>query len=214
MTLLSRRLTVAVRTVPELVRRAGGRPDSCILQCRVLLEALRNFGIAAKPMPVDVHILNPPYHRHVEDGTGVETEAELMALHAADGSWTIGLGVGEGAPGKWSNGHLIVLGDGWMADPSLGQASRPDRDINLEPLLAPVSADFWAGRRNWLIMNGCALGYASTHNDKFRDLPDWTVRHAGIDRLVSQTIWAIKRCESTKPMEHSHDRDPTSAATP
>jgi hypothetical protein len=172
-----RRIARVVDAIPSVVHeetvRRCGREDSCILQARVAIAVLHRFEIVASVITTNCYVFNPAYTRRVEAGQVARNLEELESF--GDGSWTIGLGLGDPAPGRYA-GHLIVGSreNRWIMDPSIVQANRPRRGIVLEPLVMPAPASFWHDReRYWFKHASCAVGYQIIDNDAYFGSPDW-----------------------------------------
>lgn len=91
------------KMTPDL--RPGAEKDSCILMSLIVRDFLRAVGIKAKVRSVTAVI-------KATDKDGKEI-------------WSVGIGSGEAEPepGRW-DGHLVVEADGWLIDPTIGQARR------------------------------------------------------------------------------------------
>lgn len=111
--------------------------DSCIATVRITLDTLSYFGILAKPMAVQVIILNSEAAQQLAHGVTFERLSEEMQRIARDeegGPWVVGLGVALDAdtPGR----HLAA----WIPslnlclDYSIDQASRPHKGLALSPI--------------------------------------------------------------------------------
>lgn len=157
--------------------------DSCILATALLVDVLPDFGIRAQPFSVGVLISN---------------RQAIADLRDPD-AWVIGLGVPrelrpEGVPVRvvpgrlrpgW-DGHLVALTERFLIDPTLPQASRPERGLHLEPLVLPVSPAFASGQLSieGLLDGGGRLGYYPAPNNRaWRTAPDW--RNVKARRLIA-----------------------------
>lgn len=89
---------------PEILKK--WRPDSCIASTRIALLVLREFGIRARPLPVEVLVFNDAYHRRVErEGRMPEGHAEVERWWEEDRAWGLGIGMrelSEAAPNAWN----------------------------------------------------------------------------------------------------------------
>jgi len=110
--------------------------DSCVATVRVTLDTLSYFGIIAKPMPVQVVILNSEAVCQLKQGVTLEMLHEEMQRRTPEeegGAWSVGLGVTSDPhnPGR----HLAawVPSFNLCLDYSLDQASRPHKGLTLSP---------------------------------------------------------------------------------
>jgi hypothetical protein len=153
--------------------------DSCVASTRVVIEVLDYFGIRAKPQPVRLRIFNPEATRLVAAGV------ELLPEHKDAGAWIVEVeGTGRmtaGADGRrrW-DGHLVAVainpaGPDVAIDLSLDQASRPQRNIRLEPT-SFVLPDGWRDRPFGIEQNGCTIAYTAIDSGNWR-AGDWTERN-------------------------------------
>jgi len=131
------------------------RSDSCILQTKVLIGVLADFGIRAKPMSAQVHIYNPTMGRFVL--AGIDDPETIKTCLDTGGGWGVGLGMGGfGGKGVVADGPVelteeelttagylvaVVEGPPVICDPSLPQASRPEHDMPLRPQAFGVSKE-------------------------------------------------------------------------
>jgi hypothetical protein len=147
--------------------------DSCIGSTAIALAALRAFGVTAHPIAGRLLVCNPPMVRHIQRGEpSPDSSPAQLAKCQQDGCWQVAVGFGadgkrQALPGKWA-GHLWLLADdqecAWMIDLSLDQANRPQRQIALESLAAPLTTElispFIDGQQHLALeLNGCMLVY-------------------------------------------------------
>lgn len=160
---------------PEILKAFA--PDSCIASTAIGIDVLGDLGIAASPLPVRTLIFNEAFANRIENGaTFPKTQKEVIAWSKADGSYSIGIGVGTGLPGKWP-GHLVILAEGeHLIDLSIDQASRPKYSINLKPIAITVGEDFLVKKQPLVIkLHGCIIRIDHLHpqNNDFLKSPDW-----------------------------------------
>jgi hypothetical protein len=174
--------------VGPTIHAKAGRQDLCIYTARVVIEVAKHFGIHVKPLPVRVVVYNAPFARHVENGEEPNIEA-----WKADGSYSVGIGYGEGLdkalrPG-W-NGHMAVQAAGAFGDFSIQQAERPQHGI----ITGPGIAGAYDGRRKWTAINDCGttIEYERITDNKYLQAPDWKRNGAGLKRMVGDLIREVK----------------------
>jgi hypothetical protein len=174
---------------PEILKEF--RADSCIVSTIIGIDVLSHFNVLANPLPVQVTIWNPAFCKRIQAGQPFPKDIqELDVWVKEDGAWNVGLGLGgDPEPGKWP-GHLAVLAEGkYLIDLSLDQASRPHRNINLEPLGMLVTEEFVTGKEPKIIqINDCVLRFlASPGNLGYSKSSDWSIRRRRAD-VVSAII--------------------------
>lgn len=164
--------------------------DSCIATTKVAVDVLNHFGYHAKPQPVRVLIYNWKLYSRLNTFDGIFREGEWSVGLGFEGGKTITQGVGAYA------GHLVALlerekGD-YIIDLSLDQASRPHKDIHLEPSV-------WYLPKQWrnnedsdikVVLKGdkSSLIYYPIHNDDYLKSPNWTELYQTrpiVDNLIS-----------------------------
>jgi hypothetical protein len=126
---------------------------------------------------------------------------EARKWHRQDGSWALGIGdTGNTDPTRF-DAHLVLLihgGDygtmgGVLADLALHQASRPQRDINLEPMVATVPPDFLGGGPLTVKVGTNVARYEHfPEADGWTMTPDWQDRQRR-SRIVERSIATIER---------------------
>jgi len=143
----------AVEVVTALVRIA--RPvlleqfsrDSCIAATRIGIDVLEYFGVQAIPVPVGLMIFNGEATKLISQGLPTPEIRRLMLERSADepgGPWSVLVGADLNRPQGWA-GHLVigVPSIRTVADLSLDQASRPHKQMDLEPTAYVIPDDAW-----------------------------------------------------------------------
>jgi len=173
------------KAIPEVL--CNHRPDCCILASRVALDVLHLFKIPAKALSVKTVIYNEPLVKRMTEGRTPRTNEDLEEAFQADGSYSVGLGYGY-TEGKWS-GHLVVVSRNQMLDLTIGQASRPQHGIYVEPWVLEVDEDFVKGQKPLLLTSeGVVVKYTAFPLDlSFEKAPDWTT-FSWRERLVNEVI--------------------------
>lgn len=108
-------MQAAAQAVPTVMASRGYEPD-CTLGTRLLISALRHFGIPARPVPTSLVVADATMTASAR--RGAEPTGVLLQ---------IGQGTGTSLAEGW-DGHLVarVRADGsfFIVDPTFGQVSR------------------------------------------------------------------------------------------
>lgn len=105
-----------------------GERTHCIEAAKIGLAVLKELGVTARPLPCAYRIANPLAHEFISTRQPVS--------EWPDDAWAIGVDPDSNAPGPGWNGHVVVLGDGFMLDLSAGQFHR--RHIPSKAYAAPL----------------------------------------------------------------------------
>lgn len=179
----------------EATRNRGMAPNCCIAACRILQHVLREVGVATRPIAVETSVANAAFLAvAAELGGPPRTEAEADAVARA-GGWIVDIGRrGSGSrpsTNRWQ-GHLVLLTERLLLDPTLPQANRPMKGIALDPFVmvrggefpeAPLCAE----------LDDCAVVIVARPRDRsYASAPDWrmTKQHRAI---AASTVSALKR---------------------
>ncbi len=111
--------------------------NACILSARVGQAALRYYGIDSKPLPVQVCAQNKMLAEQVDAGLEPDWDS---------GAWGVGIDP-DRAPESlvgW-NGHLVLhlKHEASLVDLTLDQMSRPEKAIELRPLVVGGVTESW-----------------------------------------------------------------------
>jgi hypothetical protein len=109
--------------------------NHCINGARIVIEALRQFDIAAWPVSVQFILFNRPAWDLWAEGIPFPAWPE----HA----WSLGVGPGGKKEGGDWDGHLVVCTEGFTIDISAAQFNRPGRITVDGPKLLPPLEDDW-----------------------------------------------------------------------
>ena len=168
------RLQSVAHLVPALVTPVYGS-NSCIPTTRVLVAALENLGIKARPLSVRATVINGQYIAAVEElGRPFRDKAEAMVWHRSKGVFSYGIGA-KAAPGTWQ-GHLVaVVRQRVLVDLTIGQADHPEHDMVLSPMFCDVSGRFLNGHEQATFgNNGCRVLYEALPGDRgYQATPNW-----------------------------------------
>ena len=168
-------------------------PASCIASTLVLREVLkRGFNIDLLVRALTTTVYNPYVTRKIRAG-----ETDPAQYVKSPEGWSVGIGYGGQAvtdPTKWA-GHMCGISkhdDGTtllLWDPSLDQASRPGKNINMRPLVFPIPADPYYGQDAHLEVNQCLVVYEDNEiaMTDLTNAPDW-VRPKHFDRNVKHAL--------------------------
>jgi len=187
-----RKLSVLLEVATGIFKRRFD-PDCCLNATRILVNILKNrMHMKATALSVTATIFNPYM---VEKGRPPESPAEGR-LWRDEGGWMVVVGSrGEAMPRRWP-GHLVALVYGsWIVDATVQQANRPEKNIEIKPLIFQGTEEFLRGERSQRItepLNGCAVFYDAFPEDKtWASKPGWCVPDQS--RRMEAEIWARVR---------------------
>lgn len=148
-------------------------PDSCIVSTRIAVECLKAHGLEAWPQAVAMHAFNPTAAAHVEKREAFDYDEDGGYAVAVEGTghW------GPDSRGRRSwDAHLVAMfrdstGE-VMLDLSLDQATRPERDLVVHPIVFRVLG--WP--TGWKFENGCLVAYDRVPSRSYRQSPNWAQR--------------------------------------
>jgi hypothetical protein len=157
---------------PAMVAALG--TDSCIACTRIAVDTLREFGVRAQPLAVEVTVHNAAAAAHIErgepEGTFDDREARSFGLGFAPHD------LGDDI----YNGHVVCIVERRvMLDLTLPQASHPEHGVQLPPAtFEPLPADFVkGGGAVFSAPGGCVVVYRAHPEERgFLALPHWTDR--------------------------------------
>ncbi|HXG12914.1 MAG TPA: hypothetical protein VNK04_24365 [Gemmataceae bacterium] len=178
-------MNAACRVIPEHYPA-----NACIACTRITLAALARWGFTARPCSVEVLVANPPLiARARRIGRAPWTAEELAQWSREDGSWLVHVGGGHPPSTDYWPGHLVALIEGHvLVDLALPQASMPEHQIRLTPLLCDVPAGFAQGLVNHILdLNGSQVEYrAFPDKISYQTTPDWSApdRHADVVETI------------------------------
>lgn len=166
-------LEAVARVAPKEIMKRYKDNNCCIATARIIIEVLKKMHFKnIRPLTVEVNIFNETY---VKKGRTPQSDEEAQAW-LAEGAWQIILGERTLThDGQWP-GHLAVLvNDRYMLDIAVFQATRPQKNIHLSPILTTVPEDFVKGEdKCGLIFNKCMVVYVSFPQDKtYEAARDW-----------------------------------------
>lgn len=162
-----------VEELHPLLVEAGYQTNSCILATRLAVDALQHQGIRAKALVTSMVAFSPELVGHLDSGGQFDQDAP---------GWSVGIGVGEtDSPGYF--GHLLtIVKDELALDLTLGQASRPQHDLDLRAVAFDVDESFLAGEQPaYIEIGGSIVTYTAQPERKdYATAPDWaeTLKHA------------------------------------
>jgi len=141
--------------------------NCCLNGTRVFVEVMRRFGQEAKPIVVNMVVMNTVWKGLMEKSGGWPRNQEQSDAWTTVGGWALGVD-GQETDEGWPHHLVATLGD-VMVDSSAGQASRPKHGIILDNVLV-VPFDGWP----------CAFSRDTTFvyydpkpDVKFDDIPGW-----------------------------------------
>lgn len=175
-----------LREVRNMILDSGVKAESCICCTKVLCQLGRGLGLKVDPLVVEASIYNPVFAAHIEKHGLDPTDEQMRKMGEAGGRFVV-LGSRRErkvTPDKWP-GHLVALmrAEGkppTVIDLSIGQAHRPQKDINItDPLVFGVPDGFVSGSFVATGYLGTKAGkicfvYRAVQGDKSYEVsPDW-----------------------------------------
>jgi hypothetical protein len=183
-----------VENAPPIFDREGFAADRCLLATRHGLDVCRYFGIKGGPVKVGAIVGNAAWVEWMETSP---TESDMMP----DEAWSIGVDLHSETPGKYA-GHLVLMvnveSDRFLLDLSLGQMSRPHRDINLPAaglFLFPSDDDIAS-----YSMNGTYLYYQLRPERDWLAAKDWKKKPPFAGEMI-RAIRGLLPYPTTTPKE-------------
>lgn len=195
------RLQVVLDFVRAEVLKGWGE-RSCIVTSRVLLEVLDWLGTPGKPVPVAVMAFN---EAGWQAASWDRPEQRLPVEQWPPQAWSVGVngsGRSEASTNGW-DGHLVVVvsyrGRDWLLDGSLDQLSRPQRGIELAPLVTEVPSG-WAGQSLLHLSRGTGEAEGGLHllydrmvkPGAWRDANDWRGHKAEARAATAAVIASVR----------------------
>lgn len=155
-----------VEQVHPLLLSEGYAVNACILASRLAIDALQQKGIKARALVTKMVAFSPELVAHLEAGGAFDEDSP---------GWSVGIGVGE-ADSPGFPGHLItVVNDELALDLTLGQAARPQHDLNLTAASFEVGEAFLAGQEPaYIEIDGSVVTYhAEPERKDYATASDW-----------------------------------------
>lgn len=199
-------LTALREIVPNAVERDFPGIQTCVLTARVGLEVLRHFGIKARPVPVWAYVFNEHMRRMVNEmGRYPADQREMREWWKKHRAWTLGVGrTGQAADDRF-DAHLVLMTHRWddsegdggvLIDLALGQVSRPQRRIYLEPVVATVPDGFMDEEKLSPLLadsgnnNTVRYQFYPEKRGEWTHFPDWADQHRR-DPIIRRSIEKI-----------------------
>jgi hypothetical protein len=192
---MSYELTELVATAARVAVLKRYALESCIATTRVVIEALRTFGVNADPWAVDMRVSTPE-----------AIAAEAAGLDVADwpaSAWSIGMVANLAA--RWGDGnddgigHIVaVTRPPWrvLIDASIDQVAREGKIPLVYPLVGPLPADWDAAERatsRWVDASGLVVDYRPSGSRLFKQSPANRKSNPAIRESVAETIREVRR---------------------
>jgi hypothetical protein len=156
-----------VKEVPPALRRAGLKPNHCVLASRLGVELLRHYGVRARAVATDLTVLNSPYSEAV-----IREESFDVKQAEEDGAWAIWVSRHD----QGDLGHVVIVADERvLLDLTAHQANRPKKQIHAEAFWHE-SPEFARGERTVLRTDDdCVWIYEPRPDDRdFVRAPAWS----------------------------------------
>jgi hypothetical protein len=186
--------------------RAWHRPDVCVAACRALQVAMKDVGITLEPIVARAKILNAPmYAAYISGDLDDQTPAQRKEWMDETGAWGVGLGfldakitLGfEPLPANNWGAHLALIepAEGIFIDPTIGQASRPQKGITPPQsiVLSDSSEAFLSGEIEGGVSFGSTFALYKVYPKEdglWLRSPDWRepMRHKTLVKKIHKTL--------------------------
>lgn len=137
--LLAAQMLPLVETVYAPEKAGRGR---CVLVSHIAQDVLRRFGFDSELLScvVEAHNSLAAQYRRESDGLTREEAEKLANEYQKRGGHVLVIGDpndSDSDGGGWS-GHLVNVIDGFLLDFTLGQFSRPQKQLDLGPVVVPL----------------------------------------------------------------------------
>jgi hypothetical protein len=163
--------------IEGVMREAGFQASASIAAARVTTVALDRLGVSGAVAvacqldavtPATLEMLQSACTRGIPLDELSKAEQEEWERRGA-----VWVSLIDQTPGRSYSGHVVtVLDDGWLLDPTLAQASRPDRGMPLGP--SAFRLDDLAGPISIRLDSGATLMYRLDRAHRgFRAAPAW-----------------------------------------
>ena len=174
-------------------------PASCIASIFVLREVLRiGYGINLEPRATQVLIFNP-FVTTLMRTSKLRGQHDLIDAVRSTQGWSVGIGTGsiedEYPQGNRAGLHLVGItrtaSAWWLWDPSLDQASRPEKQIYLNPVVHEIPEDIYEAPDDFgAVQKGSLVIYRAKQaaEDVLQRSPDWD----DAERFKSHITGALK----------------------
>jgi hypothetical protein len=159
-----------LRVAPRVWERAQWEPDHCLNGTAVTIDALKAFGIAAKPLSVHALAINEVWWQKMSEKGGHPSSQEESDAWAAAGGHAAAIDVVPRADEtmKWA-GHLVAIARGVLLDSSTEQFVRPRKNMLFPPVIAAEIPDGFMDEKAPLVYiaaDGSRIGYHARPEDK------------------------------------------------
>lgn len=180
--------------VEQVMREDGFQPNACIAAARITTIALTRLGVpGARAVacqfdavtPATLEMLESASARGIGPHEFSDTEKDEWSRRGA-----VWVSLVDESPGRGYSGHVVtLLGDDWLIDPTLTQASRPERGMPLGPIAIRLEGDPSDAVSVQLRSGATILYQLDPARTDFRAAPDWreVPRMSGtINRVVQR----------------------------
>lgn len=147
----------ATRVFPHVM----DHPRHCLNATRIGIDALKEFGVAARPMSVTAQFMNKAWYDFLVENQGGPISKEMSDEWAARGGYCIGIDTkAPQQPGNFP-GHVVILAQHHLIDASALQFSRPQHGIDLPHVLyTPYPPSFEDGKETAIVgSDNGAIGF-------------------------------------------------------
>lgn len=186
-------LRTCLKEARALVLQATDTKATCILMVRLIMRVLERFGYASTPLSVGFQAWNAIMEAKMVENNRKPVNPEEAAQLRKEGAYVVEIDE-ESKTGQYP-GHLILkTRSGWLIDPSIDQASRPEFDLPIDNWCERCPEDFphpnpemWRNHPN-----GSHLHYwiQDPLIKDFTTCPDWNVklRDSPVNLVVNMCV--------------------------
>jgi hypothetical protein len=181
-----RKLSVLLETASGFFAKVFDA-SCCLNATRILVNIIRDrMHMRARALSVTATIFNP---QMLAKGRPPLNQQEGEAWRD-EGCWMVVVGSRhEYRPGRWP-GHLVALVyDCCMVDASITQANRPQKNIEVPPLIVPITEEGFllaeTAQKVEGLVNGCKVLYDAYPEDKsWSRTPGWCRPEVELERQI------------------------------
>jgi hypothetical protein len=192
----SAKIVAFTQAAAQIFPMSMDQPRYCINAVRIGIDALKEFGVTAKPMSVRVEYMNKIWYDFMLENDGWPKNDEQRDELIAKGGYCVGIDTkAPTTPDNWP-GHLIMLAEAHIIDPSAIQFNRPAKGIDVPPVMMfNYPPGFEKGKRVAHFGNetGAACFYTARPNDRSFFQASGFQRHPGNQELTALTIAYMRK---------------------
>lgn len=165
----------AAITYPILTTRYAS--GCCIAAARIGIEVFEYFGYQAVEIPCTVWVPNRDLVKRLVDSDGEWPDDAQSRQWMADGCYSVVVGHPNHQIANGISAHLILRVESFFIDPTIPQAHRPHRGIDIPAGVVFRSADLASGRDDIIRSDQAQmLHYHPRESKEYLTSPDWATR--------------------------------------